>query len=103
MIILNGLNFFIFRLPLALIDLYGLIVSISLFINSKNNVILLEYKPDLTAFLVCRHFNFCDSLQKLFYSFYAFSFLIQFYIFYKLDSNFKEAIQKINFFCKRKE
>jgi hypothetical protein len=103
MIILNGLNFFIFRLPLALIDLYGLIVSISLFINSKNNEFSLEYKPDLTVFLICRHFNFCDSLQKLFYSFYAFSFLIQFYIFYKLDSNFKEAIQKINFLCKRKE
>ena len=92
MIILNGFNFFIFRLPLALIDIYGLIISVNLSEN-KNS---LEYAPNLSIFMVCRYFKFCDSLQKLFYSLYTLSFLIQFFIFYKLDTNFKESIK--NFF-----
>jgi hypothetical protein len=91
MIILNGCNFFMFRLPLALIDIYGLIISISIS-QIKNS---LEYTPNLSFFIVCRYFKFCESLQKLFYSFYALSFIIQFYIFYKLDTNFKESYKKI--------
>jgi hypothetical protein len=90
MIILNGCNFFVFRLPLALMDLYGIIVSVSIAENRNN----LEFKPNLSTFLVCRYFKFCESLQKLFFSFYALSFLIQFFIFYKLDTNFKDTIQK---------
>ncbi len=90
MIILNGCNFFMFRLPLALIDIYGLIISIGIS-ETKNS---LEYTPNLSFFIVCRYFKFCDSLQKLFYSFYALSFIIQFYIFYRLDTNFKESYKK---------
>jgi hypothetical protein len=89
MIILNGCNFFIFRLPLALIDVYGLIISVNLSENNNS----LEYTPNLSIFMVCRYFKFCDSLQKLFYSLYTLSFLIQFFIFYKLDTNFKESIK----------
>jgi len=93
MIILNGINFLIFRLPLALIDIYGLIISINL-----ENKYSLEYTPNLKTFLVCRYFKFCDSIQKLFYSLYVLSFFIQFYIFYKLDINFKESIEKMKYF-----
>jgi len=87
-IILNGLNFLVLRLPQNLMDFYGLIVSVNL---ENDNTI--SYEPNLTLFFVCRLFRFCDSLKAMFYALYLLSFLTQFFIFYKLDNNFNNGFK----------
>ena len=85
MIILNVINFFFLKLPLVLMDFAGLFFNLD---NQK------QYKPDLVSYLICRGLiGFCDSLKAVFICFYLFSYLIQFFVFYKLDSNFKHAIK----------
>ena len=88
MVILNGFNFLFLRLPSALMDLYGLI-----FIYDANDVN--KFKPNTASYIVCRVFLFCASLQEVFYLFYLLSFLFQFFIFFKLDKNFKESFVDI--------
>jgi hypothetical protein len=90
MIILNGINFFIFRFPLVLIDVYGLFYSLN--VNNKNAI---NYKPDLHSYIVCRSFGFCESLKSIFYFLYLFSFLIQFFLFLKLDSDVRQSFDTI--------
>ncbi len=90
MIILNGLNFFILRFPLLLIDVYGLFFSLNY--KGKNEI---KYSPDLNSYLICRTFGFCHSLKSIFYFFYLLSFLFQFFLFLKFDSNFYESIKII--------
>jgi hypothetical protein len=90
MIIWNGINFFFLRLPSALMDLYGLV-----FLYSKENGSSYRFTPNKASFIVCRVFNFCLSLQDIFGFFYLISFMFQFFIFYKLDKNFKESIMNI--------
>jgi hypothetical protein len=85
MIILNGINFLILRLPLSLIDFYSLIYNVN---RSKN-----QFYPSLNAYIICRTFLFCESLQRIFHFLYLISFIIQFFIFYKLDSIFKESVK----------
>jgi hypothetical protein len=46
-IILNGINFFIFRLPLTLMASYGLYVSFN--VEKSNNVV---YKPNIQSYMV---------------------------------------------------
>jgi hypothetical protein len=90
MIILNGINLFIFRFPLVLIDVYGLFYSLN--VENKNAI---NYKPNLHSYIVCRSFSFCESLKSIFYFLYLFSFLIQFFLFLKLDSNVRQSYDKI--------
>jgi len=90
MIILNGINYLIFRFPSILIDVYGLFYSLDY--RQKNEI---TYTPDLNSYLICRVFGFCQSLKFIFYFFYLVSFLIQFFIFLKLDSNFKQGFQDL--------
>ena len=89
MIVLNGLNFIFLRLPLAIIDFYGLFSTLSL-VGHK-----LEYSPNLSVFIICRIFKFCEDLKVIFYSLYLLSFLAQFLIFYKLDNNFNEGFKNL--------
>lgn len=85
MIILNGINFLVLRLPLSLIDFYSLIYNVD---RSKN-----QFYPSLNGYIVCRTFLFCESLQRIFHFLYLISFIIQFYIFFKLDGIFKENVK----------
>ncbi len=89
MIVLNGLNFVFLRLPLAVIDFYGLFSSLSL-VDHK-----LVYTPNLSGFIICRIFKFCENLKMIFYSMFLLSFLAQFFIFYKLDNNFNEGFKNL--------
>ncbi len=91
MIILNGLNFLALKFPLSFVNLYGLIFYYDL--NSLNNNVL--FRPNVAYYLICRIFHFCDSLDEFFYLFYLLSFLIQFLIFQKYDTNFKLSLKKI--------
>ena len=84
MIILNGINFLIFRLPLALLSFYGFVF--------KYNRETMSHDPDLISYIVCKEKQFCAGVQEIFISFYLFSFFFQFFILYKLDTNFKSSI-----------
>ena len=61
-----------------------------------------KYEPNLNAYLICRYYRFCLSLEDFFFLFYLNSFIIQFIIFYRLDKNFKEnfkfLLQRIKLF-----
>jgi hypothetical protein len=94
-IVMNGINFLILRLPLSIIDIYGLIVSI----NISNKII--QYKPNLSIFIVCRLFRFCNDIQLICFTFYLVSFLIQFFLFFKLDNNFLLSLRSFKFFKNR--
>ena len=82
MIILNGFNFLIFRFPLAVVSFYGFYFRF----NNQTN----KYEPNLNTYIICRYYRFCLSLEDIFFLFYLNSYVIQFFIFYKLDKNFKE-------------
>jgi hypothetical protein len=86
MIVLNGINFLVFRFPLALISLYGLIYY---FDSNK----ITHYKPDIASFIICRAYRLCDTIEEFLFIIYLISFFIQFYIFYKYDLNFKESFK----------
>lgn len=82
LIVLNGINFFVFKLPATLMSLYGFI-----FIYDQTNNI---YKPNLIGYIICRHLKFCESIAELAHLFYLLSFIAQFFIFFKLDKNFND-------------
>jgi len=86
MIVLNGINFLVFRFPLALISLYGLIY----YLDSNE---ITHYKPDIASFIICRAYRLCDTIEEFLFIIYLISFFIQFYIFYKYDLNFKESFK----------
>jgi hypothetical protein len=94
MIVLNGINFLIFRLPLAVWSFYGFIFR---FDNQAK-----KYKPNMILYIVCRYFRFCSSLKEFFYFIYLNSFIIQFFIFYKVDKNFKASLKNIKAYLKTK-
>jgi hypothetical protein len=87
MIILNGINYLLFRFPYSIFNFYVLIFRHDLKAN--------KHFPNLASFLVCHNFNFCQSIGEIFYSLYLISFFIQFAVFYKLDKNFKESCLSI--------
>jgi hypothetical protein len=96
MIILNGLNCFIFRFPIAFANFYGFI-----FRYEKSDKI---FKPNTPSFIVCRRFKFCPSLQEILYFLYLFSLLIQFFIFLKFDKVFRKGYSEIkNNLLKKKD
>jgi len=87
MVILNGFNYLIFRLPLAIIHFYGFFYRYDT--DTK------KHYPSLIGYIVCRRYKFCKNLAEIFYFLYLVSFLIQFIIFYKLDKNFRGSILSI--------
>jgi len=91
MIVLNGVNFLLLRLPSFLLDFYVLIFNYNY--NTRNGIA--QYKPDMASYLVCRFIGFCESLDQIYDFLVLFSFLNQFFIFYKLDSYFREAFKSV--------
>lgn len=86
MIIFNGLNFILFKLPLAIYSLHGFIVRMN---DSKS------YSPSLIWYIVCRTYKFFESLEEFCFLIYLNSFTVQFFILFKLDKNFNEAFKLI--------
>ena len=84
MIIINGINWFFLRFPLALSSFYGFLFRYDRKARS--------YEPDLASYIVCKKKKFCVASQEVFVFLYLFSFFVQFFIFYKLDTNFKLCI-----------
>lgn len=84
MIIFNGLNFFVFKLPLAIYSLHGFIVRMT----SDN-----KFSPSLIVYLVCRYFKFFESLEEFCFFIYLNSFSVQFIVLFKLDRNFNAAFK----------
>lgn len=89
MIVLNMLNFLFLRFPSDLMDFYGLIFNYEV-IDSR-----ISFNPSLVNYLVCRIFRFCENLNEVLNLLYLCSFLVQFFIFYRLDRNFKTSALKI--------
>ena len=89
MIVLNGINFIVLRFPSAVVDFYGLLFTL------ENKETIKLYKPNLAGYIICRVLRFCESLQEIFYFFYLFSFILQFIIFYRTDTNFKQSFKRI--------
>lgn len=89
MIVLNGINYLLLRLPTTLMLFYGLLF------NLKTNEGKKQFKPDLASYLVCRVYNFCENLDEAFDFLFLISFSIQFIIFYKLDTNFTNACKSL--------
>jgi hypothetical protein len=94
MIILNGLNCFIFRFPSAFASFYGFIFRY----DKKDKI----YKPNVPGYIICHSFKICPNIQEILYFFYLFSILLQFFIFLKFDKIFlKGYIEIKNNFSKR--
>lgn len=85
-IILNGLNFFLFRLPSALFSFYAFI-----YIYDKTEM---KYKPSVIGYIICRSFKLCKTLAELFQTFYLVSYILQFFILVILDKNFREGLNE---------
>lgn len=83
MIILNGLNFLLLRTPSLASSFYGFIYRY----DSETK----QHYTDLYSYYVCRSLRFCNALSDTFFLFYLISILVQFFIFYKLDKNFKKS------------
>lgn len=86
MIILNGLNSFLFRIPSSIFSLYGFIFRFD--VNTGN------YLPNYYAYSVCRTEKLCYTLENITFFFYLLSFIFQFFIFFKLDKNFRESFKE---------
>jgi hypothetical protein len=91
MLVLNGINFLVLRSPSLIIDFYVF------FFNHKTKGTKIQYFPSIVDYLVCRVFNFCESIKQVFYFLYMLSYLVQLFIFYKLDSNFKAGFKALKF------
>ena len=89
MIILNGINYFIFRLPFAIVNFYGFFFRYDKRENETN------IYPNLISYIVCRKYKFCKNLSQFLYFIYLISYFFQFFIFYKLDKNFHESAVNI--------
>ena len=88
LIVMNGINFILFKLPSAIVNFYGLI-----YVHDKTNEL---FQPNVSSFLICRRYRFCEAVSELAQIFYLLSFLIQFFIFVKLDQNFHDIFFDLN-------
>ena len=86
MILLNGLNFCLFRLPAVILSLTILFFGF----NQEMFRFYPYFVPDF-AHRICKVFKLCDVLEDVSFIFYMISFIVQFVIFVKLDKNFKES------------
>ena len=86
-IVLNSFNFIIFRLPLAILSFYGFYF----YYDSRTK----EYQPNLSSYIVCRVFLFCLNVEEFLYAFYLISFIVQFVIFIRFDSNIREGFANL--------
>ena len=89
MIILNGINYVILRLPFAIVNFYGFFFRYDKKQNETN------IYPNLISYIVCRKYKFCKNLSQFLYFIYLISYFFQFFIFYKFDKNFHESAVNI--------
>lgn len=87
MIILNGINFALFRLPSSILYMYGFIYRFD-----ENSF---RFNPNVVGYIVCRVFMFCSCLGEYLYFVYLNSFIVQFLILTFLDKNFKKSFERI--------
>jgi len=87
MIILNGINFLIFRLPSLIVSFYGIIYRYD---HEKK-----KHLPNFISYYVCRNMKFCIIITDIFHFFYLLSFVFHFAILYKLDKNFKKSLKNL--------
>jgi hypothetical protein len=87
MIILNGLNFLIFRTSSLVFSFYGFIYRYDF--RTDQNL------PSLFAYYICRTQHFCNLLSDIAFFFYLISIIVQFFIFFKLDNNFRISFKNI--------
>lgn len=87
MIILNGVNYLLFKMPSALISFYGFFYrSLLSYRFDKREM---KHVPNLIDYIIFKKFRFCEGLSDIFFFFYLNSLIFQFLIFYNLDKNFK--------------
>lgn len=86
MIILNGINFLFLRTPSLILSFYGFI-----FRYDRN---LKEHLPNLFSYYVCRTLKFCNLMVDVSFLFYLLSFIVQFLVFFKLDTNWKKIFNR---------
>ena len=86
-LILNGLNFLLFRSPLIVLSFYGYVYRYDA--KSDQNL------PNYYSYFICRNKNFCNLLAEIAFFFYLISILFQFWIFFKIDTNFKIAFKNL--------
>ena len=79
MIVLNGINCFVFRFPSAFASFYGFIF--------RYDKLDKMFKPNIPSYIVCRGFHFCTNFQEILY---LFSLFLQFFIFLKFDEIFRK-------------
>ncbi len=89
MIVLNAFNLLIFRTPSLVLNLYGFIYRY----DGVNN----KHLPNIYAYNICRTQHFCNLLTEIAFIFYLISIIFQFFIFLKLDKNFKNSFSDIIF------
>jgi hypothetical protein len=87
MILLNGFNLLVFRTPSLVLNLYGFIYRY----DNVNN----KHLPNLYAYNICRTQHFCNLLTEIAFFLYLISIIFQFFIFLKLDKNFKYSFNDI--------
>ena len=86
-IILNGINFLLFRTPSLILSFYGFVYRYD---ASKN-----QHFPDYHSYFICRSYKLCNAINEFTTFLYLLSFIVQFYIFYKFDMNFKRRFKKL--------
>ena len=87
MIILNGLNCFVMRLPLAVMSFYGFVFRFDRDTQT--------FMPTMNLYLLCKRFKLCQASENILFFLFMISFLFQFIIVYNLDKNFKGSVAHI--------
>jgi len=98
MIVFNGINFLLFKLPYSLISFYGLVFSYDY--DSPNGKSF--FKPNVASYMICRAFYFCDTLEYFFFLVYLNSFVVQFFILFIFDKNFRESYKQFKSSVKKR-
>jgi hypothetical protein len=98
MIVFNGINFLLFKLPYSLISFYGLVFSYDY--DSPNGKSF--FKPNVASYMICRAFYFCDTLEYFFFLVHLNSFVVQFFILFIFDKNFRESYKQFKSSVKKR-
>lgn len=102
MIIFNGINFIVFRLPLSLVSIYGLVFYYEVHESVHYSLKKVVFKPSVSTYIVCRGYGFCETLEDFFHLVYLNSFIVQFWILYRFDKKFHASFRQLTIFRKIK-
>lgn len=87
MIILNSGNFIFLRMPSLIVSFYGFVF--------RYDTVTWQKLPNFISFYICRRQNFCKLLSDIAFCFYLLSYVVQFFVFYKLDRNFRMSLRSL--------